>query len=63
MAKETYTIKVTRPPGVSVQDMKDYLKEAAGGWKGQFSPEDPRFDIKVGFVSRMRVEEENGKGK
>ncbi len=44
--QEYYLVRLDRPQNVGVKDMKKYIKEAIGGWKGQFSPEDPLFDLK-----------------
>jgi len=63
MAVETYTIRVERPPGVSVQEMKQYLRESVECWKRGLHPDEPIQDAEVYSVSRMRVETTNAKGK
>lgn len=60
---EQYTVTVKRPEGVSISEMNAYIKEAIVGWSGGFHPEDPRNDIQVTSVRRIKQENENGSGK
>lgn len=57
MPRETYTIVVTRPAGVSVNAMKRYIQDAVAGWKGAFAPEDPLFYLDRDIVVRRRSNE------
>jgi hypothetical protein len=40
---ETYILKLHRPKGVSVKELKKYIVEAVGCWGGQFPTDDPLF--------------------
>lgn len=35
---ETYVIKLVRPDDVSINEMKDFVKDACRHWGGQFEP-------------------------
>lgn len=52
--KEKYEIDINRPYGVSVAEMKDYLKDAIDSWGGQFHFDDPLFDNKRCKVRRIK---------
>jgi len=56
--KENYLVTLDRPKDISVGDMKIYIKEAVGGWKGQFHPDDPLFDLSD-KISVKRLSESN----
>lgn len=36
--KEKYEIEIERPKGVSITQMKDYIKDAVDYWGNQFEP-------------------------
>lgn len=38
MATECYTVRLTRPEGVSVTEMRNYIREAVQTYGGQFRP-------------------------
>lgn len=41
--KETYTVELDRPEGVSVAELVAYMKDAIETWGGQKHPSDPLF--------------------
>lgn len=43
MPREKYVVTVTRPAGVSITEMRNYIREAVDMWGGQFHPDDPMF--------------------
>lgn len=43
--RERYEIELVRPEGVGKLEMRDYIREAVASWRGQYMPDDPRFDI------------------
>ncbi len=43
MRKEQYIVEIERPEGVSVAEMKEYIRDAVGAWKGGMHPEDAIF--------------------
>lgn len=43
MPREKYIVTVTRPEGVSITEMRDYIREAVDMWGGQLHPDDPMF--------------------
>ena len=47
----TFKVTVETPEGVSRQDMREYIEDAVGGWKGGFHPENPLFDLDRGGVT------------
>jgi len=62
MPKETYTVTVNRPKGVSVADMKNYIDDALNNWWGQLRPPggygpdddgDPLWGLKFEQIKRV----------
>lgn len=43
MKFEVYEVELHRPPGVTVEEMKEYIKEAVQTWGGQLPADDPLF--------------------
>lgn len=41
--RETYLVTVTRPEGVSIREMKEYLRHAVDNWARGGNPESPLF--------------------
>lgn len=41
--REIYEVTVTRPEGVSVAEMKEYIRDAVHSWGSQFRPDSPLF--------------------
>lgn len=39
--KERYIIEVDRPEGMTRADMKEYIADAVGGWKGGYEADHP----------------------
>lgn len=42
--RETYTVTVTRPEGVTKADMKEFIEDAVHSWGAGGNPDDPLFD-------------------
>ncbi len=53
--KEQYIITVERPRDVSVNEMKEYIKEAVQRWSGQYHPQDPLFKFSDNVHSVKRL--------
>ena len=43
--RRRFEVVVTVPVGVTVREMRDYVKEAIGIWCKSFDPESPIFDF------------------
>lgn len=56
--KETYQVTVDRPAGVSVKEMREYIREAVHRWGGAYHPEDPLFGLKPPAVKRVAPEKQ-----
>ena len=50
---EKYEIEVERPKGVSVSEMRQYIKTAVGQWAHIGDPEAPIWGIKVVWVTKI----------
>jgi len=51
---ETYKIKLKRPPGVTKEQMRDYIQTAVASWQGGGNPEDP-----INQIDRTSIEVSN----
>ena len=40
-----FHVEITLPPGMSVQDMKDFIWDALGSWGKSYKPLSPEFSI------------------
>lgn len=47
----SFKVTVDAPLGVNRADLREYIHDAVGGWKGQFHPENPLFDLDRDGVS------------
>lgn len=45
MKAKQFLVEVPHIKGVSEADWKEYIRDAVGGWKGQFRPDEPLFDL------------------
>lgn len=43
--KRTFSVTLEVPIGSTVKDLTAYIRDAVACWKGQFSPDDPLFDL------------------
>lgn len=54
-----FRVKIAIPEGVSVVEMKEYIRESVSSWAGSLHPDEPLFDlnrksVKVTSLRRMR---------
>jgi hypothetical protein len=40
-----FLVQVELPDGCTVEDMRRYIWDAVGTWKGQLHPDEPLFDL------------------
>lgn len=59
---ETYLVTLTRPDGMTVADMKNYLATAAGAWCRGGSPEWPEWEIAEHPIKVKRLTTRDEKG-
>jgi hypothetical protein len=43
--KGVFKVSINLPEGVNLQDMREYIEEAVGSWRGQCHFDDPWFKI------------------
>ena len=55
--RETFEVTISRPQGVLLLDIKQYITDAIKGWSGAYDPDDPRHGIVVKKIKRI----ENGR--
>lgn len=60
MSTECYTVRVKRPPGVSVQEMREYIKYSIKNYGGGFHPEHALFNGVDASVTRNTKDEPRG---
>lgn len=51
MKYSSYVVTLMRPEDVSDAEMKEYIWNAVGTWKGSYNPDDPLFDLDGDTVS------------
>lgn len=49
-----FKVELPKLDGVSAEDLKEYIEDAVGGWKGGFHPGNPLFELKRDDVSVTR---------
>lgn len=60
MKREIYRIEVERPDGVSVTDLREYMKTAINQWGKGGDPDSPFWYIEVKKITRTLVEAKHG---
>lgn len=55
----SFKVTVDAPHGVNRADLREYIHDAVGGWKGQFHPENPLFDLDRESVSVVQYRRMN----
>jgi len=50
-----FKVTIELPDDMYVSDMREYIKDALQGWKGQFHPDDPAFSIDRDSVKVVRL--------
>lgn len=59
--REVYQISLTRPHGVGVTEMKNYIENAISSWSRGGDPDDPKWDIGFFPIKVKRVIESKEK--
>lgn len=58
MHREIYELEIERPLGISVNEMRDYIKDAVSCWKGQFHPNHRMFYLKPLQKTKIKRKQE-----
>lgn len=56
---ETYEVHLVRPEGVSVAEMKEYIRDAVGCWCRGGCPTDPIWEVAEHPISVRRLKNTN----
>lgn len=53
--RRQFLVTLDMPDGVSVEEMRTYIEEAIGAWKGSFDPESALFNLNGDSVKAKSV--------
>ena len=59
--RREFRVSVVVPEDVTDEDMKEYIAEAVGTWKGQMHPDEPLYELDYKTIKVTRINKKRRK--